>query len=81
MTSFVIASGPCALPGGARCIALSLWLFVMYMSRVSGGRGFVCAGGAMMKLPGFRGCVHGASGRCYSVALFVRVRSVWLLLI
>ena len=41
----------------------------MYMSRVSGGRGFVCAGGAMMKLSGFCGCVHGASGRCFGVAL------------
>ncbi len=42
----------------------------MYVSRVSGGRGFVGACGATMKLSGFRGCVHGASGRCFGVALF-----------
>ena len=70
MISFVIASGQGALPDGARFIALSYWLFVMYVSRVSGGRGFMCASGAMMKLSGFRGCVHGAYGRCYGVALF-----------
>ncbi len=48
----------------------------MYVSRVSGGRGFVCAGGVMMQLFGCRGCVHGASSRCSGVAFFFRVRSV-----
>ena len=49
---------------------------MIYVTRVSGGRGFVCASAAMMKLSGNRGCVHGASGRYSGVALFVRVRSV-----
>ena len=52
--SVVIASGPGAMPGGARFIALSYWIFVMYLSKVSCEHGFVCAGGgAMMKLTGF----------------------------
>ena len=63
ISSFVIVSGPGALPGGARFTALSKWLLVMYVSRVFEERGFVCAGGDMVKLSGFCGCVHGASGR------------------
>ena len=42
----------------------------MYVSRVSGERGFVCAGGDMVNLSGFCGCVHGASGRYSGVARF-----------
>ena len=70
MSSFVIASGPGALLGGDRFIALSLWLLVMYASRVFGEQVFVYAGGDMMKLSGCCGCVHGASGRCSGVARF-----------
>jgi hypothetical protein len=52
--------------------------FVIYLSRDSSERGFVCAsGGAMVKLSRFWGYVHGASGRCSGVAIFFRVRSVW----
>jgi hypothetical protein len=49
---------------------------VTYVSRISGKRGFVYAGGAILKLSVFCGCVHGASGRCYGVALFDLVCSV-----
>ena len=34
------------------------------------------AGGDMVKLPGFCGCVHGVFGRCSGVARFFRDRSV-----
>ena len=36
----------------------------------------VCAGGDMVKLSWFCGCVHGASGRCSGDARFFQVRSV-----
>ena len=42
----------------------------MYVSRVFGEQGFVCAGGNMVKLPEFCGCIHGAFGRCSGVARF-----------
>ena len=40
------------------------------MSRVSSERGSVCAGGVMVKLSGFCGCVHEASSRCSGIARF-----------
>ncbi len=46
------------------------------MSRVSRGCGCMRADGDIVKLSGLCGCVHGASGRCYGVARFVRVRIV-----
>ena len=42
----------------------------MYVSRVFGEQGFVCAGGNIVKLSGFCGCFHGAFGRCSGVARF-----------
>ena len=66
----VIASRPCSFLDGAILAALSLWLLVMCMSRVTyGGIGVWCNGASMSTLSGCCGCVHGAADRFYAVAL------------
>ena len=71
MSSFVIASGPGALPSGALVAALSWWPRVMYVVfRVISGCVVVWwSRGVITKLSRFCGCVPGAYGSNSCVAL------------
>ena len=56
ISSFVIASGPRALPYGALVVALTYWVRVMYVSRVISGCDVVWCGvveGLCRSCPGF----------------------------